>query len=263
MQTAYTYTTNVGGKQRNQDSLLVLQAETEGHGQVTFAAICDGMGGLSKGELSSAEVISSFRRWFCESLPSILRAAEGEDFNYEVALRFSWKKLLTNVNRKLLAYGKTHGCQLGTTAAGILLLANAGYILNVGDSRVYRVTESKLEVLTHDQTLAMAAVDRGELPLALLEGHPQGNVLLSCIGANETVDMQFLTCPVEEETVFLVCSDGFRHRLLEKEIQEAFLPSRWTNTEEVRLRMEKLVEEAMKRGERDNITAIALRCVPR
>ena len=64
--------TDVGiRKETNQDSMCVKQAETE-KGQILLAIICDGMGGLEKGEVASATVINAFSAWFEEELPIIL-----------------------------------------------------------------------------------------------------------------------------------------------------------------------------------------------
>ena len=60
--------TDVGiRKETNQDSMCVKQAETE-KGQILLAIICDGMGGLSQGELASATVVRDFDKWFISSL---------------------------------------------------------------------------------------------------------------------------------------------------------------------------------------------------
>ena len=55
-------------KQVNQDSLTVKVADTK-LGEVSFAVICDGMGGLAKGELASAILVRAFEKWFYEQLP--------------------------------------------------------------------------------------------------------------------------------------------------------------------------------------------------
>ena len=64
--------TNVGTtKKTNQDSYLIKIAETE-LGDVALIAVCDGMGGLAKGELASAEVIHALSDWFENKLPILL-----------------------------------------------------------------------------------------------------------------------------------------------------------------------------------------------
>ena len=58
-------------KKINQDSMLVLEAETD-RGNILFAAVCDGMGGLSKGETASAAMIRAFVNWFRNDLPALI-----------------------------------------------------------------------------------------------------------------------------------------------------------------------------------------------
>lgn len=61
--------TDVGiAKDTNQDSILIKHADSQ-VGELVLAVICDGMGGLAKGELASATVIREFSRWFDEELP--------------------------------------------------------------------------------------------------------------------------------------------------------------------------------------------------
>ena len=64
--------TDVGiRKKTNQDSVLIKVADTD-CGKVCFAAVCDGMGGLRKGELASATLIRDFSDWFDSEFPEIL-----------------------------------------------------------------------------------------------------------------------------------------------------------------------------------------------
>lgn len=64
-----TADTDIGiAKNTNQDSMLIKQGMVDDT-EVLLAAICDGMGGLSKGELASATVIRAFAKWFDEELP--------------------------------------------------------------------------------------------------------------------------------------------------------------------------------------------------
>ena len=84
--------TDVGIKKKtNQDSLLIHQAQTDS-GNVLLAVICDGMGGLAKGEVASACMIRAFSDWFRLELPSML----GAGFRQE-ALRSSWEQLVHRV----------------------------------------------------------------------------------------------------------------------------------------------------------------------
>ena len=73
-------------KKTNQDSVLIKVADTD-CGKVCFAAVCDGMGGLRKGELASATLIRDFSDWFDSEFPEILY--EGLD---TIVLRKSWER---------------------------------------------------------------------------------------------------------------------------------------------------------------------------
>ena len=92
--------TDVGiRKKTNQDSVLIKVADTD-CGKVCFAAVCDGMGGLRKGELASATLIRDFSDWFDSEFPEILyegldtivlRKAGKESFPF---VQKNWKDIL-------------------------------------------------------------------------------------------------------------------------------------------------------------------------
>ena len=119
-------------KKINQDSLCVMEART-GVGEILMAVICDGMGGLAKGEVASASVAQALSEWFVKELPTQIT---NDNFWQEIKLR--WQQLLLDENQKISRYGKARGVQLGTTATAILLLNDEKYLIaHVGDSRVY------------------------------------------------------------------------------------------------------------------------------
>ena len=63
--------TDVGiAKSKNQDSLTSMVINTP-QGRMAFSVLCDGMGGLDKGEAASASVINAFRRWAMNDLPNL------------------------------------------------------------------------------------------------------------------------------------------------------------------------------------------------
>ena len=92
--------TDVGiKKSTNQDSVFLEIADTK-YGQVTLAVLCDGMGGLQKGEVASAMLIRAFSKWFHQDFPQMLYT------DFEAAqLRESWVNLIQDMNVKISAYG--------------------------------------------------------------------------------------------------------------------------------------------------------------
>ena len=128
--------TDVGiRKKTNQDSVLIKEAITD-YGRVLVAIVCDGMGGLEKGEVASAILVKAFSDWFHREFPRILYS--GIEAN---VVRQSWTDLILEQNQKISEYGLSCNASLGTTAVALLLVENVYYIINVGDSRVYYLKE--------------------------------------------------------------------------------------------------------------------------
>ena len=92
--------TDVGiRKKTNQDSVLIETAATD-YGQVLLSVVCDGMGGLAKGEIASAILVKAFSNWFHREFPEILY--KGMEAN---TLRSSWTNLVLEQNQKIKEYG--------------------------------------------------------------------------------------------------------------------------------------------------------------
>ena len=142
-----TYHTDVGTrKETNQDSLAIKVVNTK-EGNVAFAIVCDGMGGLAKGEVASKEVIEAFCTWFDDTLVDEIQNGTFTEQN----LVKQWDDIIQTQNRRLGAYGEENHLQLGTTVSAILLYKDQYYIVHVGDSRVYELTKTAKQ-LTNDQT---------------------------------------------------------------------------------------------------------------
>lgn len=96
--------TDIGiAKKTNQDSLSVKVINTC-QGRMAFAILCDGMGGLDKGEVASAAVIRAFDQWVISELPKLCMA-EIEDS----VIRKQWGEIVTDMNMRIQAYGAKSG----------------------------------------------------------------------------------------------------------------------------------------------------------
>lgn len=239
-------------KNTNQDSYRVKVMTLNGE-RVVFAILCDGMGGLSKGELASATLVNAFHRWTEERLP-VLYAAQLSDSK----IREEWVDIVTQYNAKIKAYGRAAGIQLGTTVTAMLLTAQRYYILNVGDTRAYEIGED-LRVLTKDQTLVAREVEIGRLTPEEAEADPRRSVLLQCVGSTETVYPDMFFGKTRGNAVYMLCSDGFRHKVSPAEILGTFHPSRMLDAEGMTANMRYLVDINKERMEKDNITVLSVR----
>lgn len=245
--------TDVGLKKRtNQDSVLIMQAQT-GKGPVLLAAICDGMGGLAKGEVASAAMVRGLAQWFETELPGLLAAG----FSAQ-ALRDSWDQLVQNTARRISDYGAGIHVDLGTTAAVFLVIGDTYYIMNVGDSRVYAVTD-QLYQLTKDQTYVQREIDLGRMTPEQAAVDPQRNVLLQCIGASSVIQPDFFAGKLAEGQVYMLCCDGFRHVIQPYEFYQALGPAASTSEEAMKAALVNLTELNKQRREEDNISAILIR----
>ena len=115
----------------NQDAALIKVANSKNHGRITFVAVCDGMGGLSKGEVASCKAIRALELWFHEELVLMLSLYGEELFN---AIETSWERLITKTNAEISRYGKHKGITLGTTLTALLQIGNRYISMNIGDS---------------------------------------------------------------------------------------------------------------------------------
>ena len=241
-------------KDTNQDSLCIKQASTE-KGNILLALICDGMGGLEKGELASATTIKEFSRWFEEELPCHLAKA-----NYVEDIQYRWERMIKEQNQLISDYGRTHRIQLGTTITTLLIFEDGEYIIgHVGDTRAYMISNETVEILTQDQTVVAREVRQGKLTQEEAANDPRRNVLLQCIGASKIVEPDFVKGKVQEGQCYMLCSDGFRHVITTEEIKQAFEPKNNQNEEQMKNNIVSLIETNKERGETDNISAILIK----
>lgn len=240
-------------KQTNQDSACVKIAEFENKGQAAMVVICDGMGGLSKGELASSTVIRKCSEWFERELPRKINSYTWP------ALSAEWCKIIREQNQKILDYGKTIGTNLGTTFSMLLIIEDNYMIVHVGDSRVYEISDRVVQ-LTEDQTFINREIKNGNMTREEAAVHPKRNMLLQCVGASREVNPAVSFGAIRPNTVFMLCSDGFRHVLTENEIYEGFKPAAINSVEAMRSNSVRLIDTVKKRNERDNITVALLKC---
>lgn len=247
-----TADTDIGiAKNTNQDSILVKHARVE-NDEILMAVICDGMGGLFKGELASAVVVRAFSKWFDNDLPY-----EIEDIDMKI-IGAKWSLLLKELNLQIQEFSeRTKTDSMGTTFSGILIYKNKYVIVHVGDSRVYHIG-SCLTQLTTDQTFVAREVSRGNMTEEQARTDRRRNMLLQCVGASKIVEPQIILGETESGA-YMLCTDGFRHEITEKEIYESLNPINLMNKEAMHNNTKYLIEQVKSRRERDNISVILIK----
>lgn len=239
-------------KRTNQDSLSVKVLNTS-YGKMAFAVLCDGMGGLEKGEVASASVIRAFDGWVRNELPQLCGAPL--DGN---VIKAQWERILLSQNAAIKAYGARQGVRLGTTAVVMLLTDTNYYVMNVGDSRAYEIAEG-LQQITNDQTFVAREVALGNMTPEQAEVDERRSVLLQCIGASEEVYPDFFVGASVQNATYMLCSDGFRHEITPNEIFTKFQPGALLSDVTMNQNTLELIELNKQRNERDNISVVLVR----
>lgn len=245
--------TNVGiQKSTNQDSYTIKVATASGQ-KLAMCIVCDGMGGLEKGEVASAYIVEEMSKWFIAEIPLIVNNSQF----FEI-VKEQWEHLLLSMNDRLIEYGKANACNLGSTITGVLFLNEEYIVANVGDSRTYIINDT-IRQITEDQSLVAYEVKHGRLTQEQAKTDPRKNVLLQCVGAVANLEVEFYRGRLNLGEELLLCSDGFRHMVSDEEMLQVLSPRINKNETIINQSIEKLIQLNMNRMETDNITAIMIK----
>ncbi len=239
-------------KTTNQDSLMVMVINTP-QGRMAFSVLCDGMGGLEKGEVASASVVNAFRAWATNDLPNLCHAPL-----VDAVIRSQWEAIIAEQNQTIKAYGARQGVRLGTTAVVMLLTQSRYYILNVGDSRAYELT-TRICQLTNDQTFVAREIAMGHMTQEEANSDSRRNVLLQCVGASDDVFPDMFFGEAQPNAIYMLCSDGFRHEITSEEIFAKLQPGVLFDEYTMQQHATSLIELNKQRKERDNISVAMIR----
>ncbi len=216
-----------------------------------MAAVCDGMGGLDMGEVASSEVIREFEAWFSLNADKLIFR-----FNPEEALR-QWCEKLDRLNGDIRRFSLERDMEIGTTFTGILMVNESFMAVHVGDSRIYHIG-SETKQLTTDHTFVEREIRSGRMTRQEAYVDPRRNLLLQCVGASRRIEPQIITGRARTGT-YLLCTDGFRHEISPGEMEEYFSSERLKDRSAMKKEARRMVNEAIGRGEKDNISVILIK----
>lgn len=216
---------------RNEDSLVHRP-------EIALWAVADGAGGHGAGDVASQAVAAAL-----DAIPAGLSAAE---LLAQVRLR------LTETHARLQQQARDAGGNriIATTVVAVMVRHRHFACLWAGDSRAYLLRAGVLQRVTRDHSLVQEMVDQGTLSEEEAEQHPQANVILRAIGASGELVLDKVSGRLAAGDRLMLCSDG-----LFKALPEAEIGAMLANGAEAAL----LVEAAVARGARDNVSAVMLR----
>jgi protein phosphatase len=143
---------------------------------------------------------------------------------------------------------------MGTTLVALAIHENHVWVVNVGDSRCYRLRNGCLEQLTLDHSLVEEQVRMGRMTRSEAQRSPLKNVITRALGTQGRVTPDIFGLKAEPGDLFLLCTDGLTRELSDQTI--ASLLSHGQQLEDI---CTCLVEAAKKAGGHDNITCILVR----
>ncbi len=222
--------TDVGKvRSSNQDALVVVES-------LMLYGVADGMGGHNGGETASAG-----------ARDGLIAALKGQTPSID-ALRAGVTQVNADLFRQQAEDEKLAG--MGTTLSVIWMSEHFVYLAHVGDSRIYRFREDKLEQMTDDHSLVGELMRAGYLTPEQAENHPNKNVILRAVGTEAGIDVDLAVEERQAGDCWLICSDGL-HGMVSDGQMEAILREHAPDEAAKRL-----IEAALAAGGRDNISVV-------
>lgn len=232
-------------RKKNEDSILVCRRMFHKK-EALLAVVADGMGGLYHGEWASSYVTNALQMWWNEKILPL--PVEPELESLCDMLGFVLEKIHAGIREEM----KRQQCSMGTTVSLVFLCGNRYVIYQVGDSRIYRISGRNIIQLTKDQTWCQEEYDAGRLAWAELSSHKKSHVLTNAMGAKEDFYSIFTVGQVKHGQRLLLCSDGYYHYLLEKELYRTFFQRNITRL------LEHSADRIQKGAAEDNFSAILI-----
>ncbi len=200
----------------------------------SFWLVADGMGGHKRGDFASKTIVQNLSGFSKNNgLSSNLQDIEERLFTANENCQAAYK-----------------GKRVGSTVAALFESHAMCFFIWAGDSRVYRMRDHSLELMTEDHSIAQEKFANGELSLEEAATHPSAHVLTRAVGAHRNLKLDLRYSDYKAGDRYLICSDGLYNDLTFEEIGELL------DEGSIEQALNQLVECALDKGGNDNITAI-------
>jgi len=245
--------TNVGMKRtHNEDNFSIIE-------ESGLYIVADGMGGHASGEIASKMAVEALREFF------VATASDPErtwPYKMDRSKGYEENRLITGIklaNLRIFESAQREPRQrgMGTTIVALFAVEDGVYLAHVGDSRVYRMRDSKLEQLTEDHSLLNDYVKMKRLTPEEIANFPHKNVIVRALGMKDTVKVDTRLEQPRADDMYLLCSDGLSGTVPDGELANILI-----GTQDLRTAASKLIARANENGGPDNITVVLARWVP-
>ncbi|HJP16536.1 MAG TPA: Stp1/IreP family PP2C-type Ser/Thr phosphatase [Acidimicrobiales bacterium] len=237
-------TTHVGKvRKNNQDAF--------GFNNYLFV-VADGMGGHLGGEVASDLAVTTLTNVFELSGKIKKKKTKRNQAGLLQAVEQANNKIIEKASNDASLKG------MGTTLCAIMLGTGQDQnpvflVTNVGDSRIYQLSNGEFNQVTEDHSLVADLVRAGELTPQEAARHPQRNVLTRALGIETNLKADMWELGINNKDKFLLCSDGLFNELNETRIMEIL-----SEVSDPQIAADMLVNESVEAGGHDNVTAMVL-----
>ncbi len=253
MRVRFAGETDIGKDHEHNEDSIYLPAS------IPIGIVADGMGGAAAGEVASKMCVDTLSEYFITT---------GHGWNpvwpmHMDPLKFNLYRMESGIvltNDRVHRHGKENiSCKsMGTTVVAIYFEDNYAIISHVGDSRIYRVRDGRMDLLLEDHSYVNdIARLRHITPEEAAASGTKTNVVTRVIGPNPQVTPDSAVIYPKLNDLFILCSDGLNDMISDDTILEIAL-----STDDLDEIAEKLVDAANEAGGEDNITAMVIRIEP-
>jgi len=213
--------------------------------QYAIWVVADGAGGHESGEVASNMIV--------ESLAKIEKSLSLNKATKDIKQRLSY------VNNQLirLSGGENSNQIIASTVCILIIRKNKCLCLWSGDSRIYLYRHNKLTLLTRDHNRFDEFIAAGFSEEAV-ETHPLAQQLIHAVGVTAPLFLDQQLYEIKDDDLFLLCSDGLYKELSETDIEQ-YLAEKSSVNHGVNEAVRGLMNIALDRGARDNVTALLMR----
>ncbi len=229
----FSATTHVGKVRKvNEDSVISLPD----HG---IWVVSDGMGGHEAGDYASQAVV--------DAVAMIDPYLEPGDMIREL------RRAIMRAHDLITAEAEQRGGgTIGATVVTLVLTEGHFAAFWAGDSRLYRLRDGQIELLTVDHSLVAALVQGGQMSWDEAELHPQSNAITRAVGVGDELELEKIRGDVQRGDRFLLCSDGLTKYATFGVLQKAM------TSNGIETIADHLLQIALDGGGADNISIIVI-----
>lgn len=215
--------------------------------EIGLAVLADGMGGHQAGEVASRMAVDLITEYFAQSGIGKRKTDKLQ------TLAEAIQKANTAIYQSAQVRDDYKG--MGSTVVVAVFVGKQLCIGHVGDSRLYRLRDGKLEQLTKDHSVVQELVNRGLFTPEEARQSMAKNLVTRALGVDPTIEPETADTTVEPDDLYLLCSDGLTDVVSDEQITDIL--QREGNDLDVAVK--RLVERANEAGGPDNVSAILVR----